>query len=517
MSGRPVPRVPPVATRLRVLTAVALTVVPVTAATAAWLAVGRGASSRSVLLVALVAVVGSALVAGAARAVETRLTGDLATLSGAHDALAVEQAEALRLHQLALDMARTLHCSPDLPGALRLACSRLGEELRVDRVVLITLDTGQHLRRWEQWHGDDVGALPPPPPELVSIVQPVSHDLLYGSSRVVPDLFAPGTRQDAVVGELRRFAGARGLLLVPVGATDHQLGLLACITVDRPRPWPDHEVRAVEQLSAIMAQAIVQQRLLEVQDLQVRELRALDQHKDTFLATVSHELRTPLTSIGGYLEIIRDGDLGAVTSAQAAALDVIGRNSDRLRGLIEDLLVLNRMETAGLRGDPGPVDLGALLATCVELLRPTAEAAGVELVAAAAGPLGVHGHAGQLERALLNVLGNAVKFTPSGGTVVLDAHDTGGSVVVEVADTGIGIPGGDLERLCDRFFRAGNATASAIPGTGLGLAIVRGVVEQHGGEVAFSSEEGRGTTVRLRFPAVPLAPSPGNAPTARAV
>ncbi|MBM6400651.1 sensor histidine kinase [Phycicoccus sonneratiae] len=429
-----------------------------------------------------------------------RVAAERAVLEQERAALAQEQEDALRLHDLVVDVARAVHDTRDLAGALRRACGRLGRDIGVDRVVLLTLGDDRQLRKWEQWHRADLAALPLPPTQLVDLVEPVSHDLLHGERLVLPDLLAPGSRQDAVVGELRRFTGARGLLLVPVGITERGLGLLGCLTVGRTREWSGNEVRVVEQLSAVVAQAIVHQRLLEVQDLQMRELRALDEYKDAFLATVSHELRTPLTSIRGYLEVLQDGDLGEVTPTQANALDVIDRNAERLRGLIEDLLVLHRMETGGLSFEASRVDLGAVLSSCVEVLRPTAERAGVGLGAGWSTGLVVHGDAGQLERAVLNILGNAVKFTPAGGAVSLRARSAADEVVLEVTDTGIGIPPEDLGRLSERFFRAGNATAAAIPGSGLGLAIVRGTVERHGGHLAITSVPGEGTTVRVRLP-----------------
>ena len=107
---------------------------------------------------------------------------------------------------------------------------------------------------------------------------------------------------------------------------------------------------------------------------------------------------------------------------------------------------------------------------------------------------------GQVERALINLGSNAVKFTPEGGQVLLSAERSGDSTIISVHDTGIGIPAGDLARLSERFFRAGNATAAAIPGTGLGLAIVRAIVEGHGGELVIASVEGEGTTMQVVLP-----------------
>ncbi len=556
MTGRRATR--SVTTRLRVLTAATLILMPVTAA-AAWLAANHRATSASGVLTAACALGGAALVLTLARSVDREVsvplkalhralvrqrTGDraaaldpdrgtqevrelaaeLGRLAAANRALAAEQTTALQLHELALDVARSVHGSADLHASLVGVCAMVGRDLELDRVLLMTVDEDGALRKFVQWQGDASEPLPAPPPELVSILAPVAHDLRHSGSLVVPDLVAPGVRQDAVLGELRRFASPMGLLLVPVGVTHRGLGLLACVTRDRPRTWLHPEVRAVEQVSAIVAQAIVQQRLMDLQDHQVRELRALDEQKDAFLATVSHELRTPLTSIAGYLEILRDGDLGEVTSDQDRALEVVARNAARLQGLIEDLLVLGRMEAAGLRSERAAVDLAEVARTAVELFGPTAASSGVRLVAELPERgLVVEGDAGQLERAVLNVVGNAVKFTPEGGEVVVRVWMDGRFVRVEVEDDGIGIPSEDLARLSERFFRATNATAAEIPGTGLGLTIVRGIVEGHGGVVDIGSAEGYGTTIGLVLPVAldvrdaPVAPVAGTGSSRGAV
>jgi signal transduction histidine kinase len=137
------------------------------------------------------------------------------------------------------------------------------------------------------------------------------------------------------------------------------------------------------------------------------------------------------------------------------------------------------------------------------MLRPAAESRGVELTAEQVDEdLVVRVDRGQLERTLINLGANAVKFTPRGGTAQVTACQADDHVVISVSDTGIGIPEADLSRLFDRFYRATNATAAAIPGTGLGLAIAKAIVEGHGGELGVESVEGEGTTMLVSLPLV---------------
>jgi signal transduction histidine kinase len=298
-----------------------------------------------------------------------------------------------------------------------------------------------------------------------------------------------------------RATGAKSLLVVPIGVGEQGVGVLCLMTVDTPRRWRRHEIQAVQHCAGYVAQSVVDLRLRELQDAQVDQLTALDRQKTDFMATVSHELRTPLTSINGYVELLEDGDYGDLTAAQLGALDIIGRNANRLRGLIEDLLVLNKIESTGLHSSTEDVAVDGLVAGVADLLRPVADAAGVSLVVERIDPdLSIRVDRGQLERSLINLGSNAVKFTRSGGQATIGAAELDGRAVITVTDTGIGIPAGDLPQLFGRFFRASNATAAAIPGTGLGLAIVRAIIEGHGGELQVDSVEGRGTVMRVDLP-----------------
>lgn len=244
---------------------------------------------------------------------------------------------------------------------------------------------------------------------------------------------------------------------------------------------------------------------------EVERLQARLDDLDAGLAATAHELRAPLASIEGYLELLLDGTHGPLTPEQAAALQVVGRNAQRLHALVADL--------GATRLGPAPepasgaarerADLAALVGDAVDLVRPSATLGAVALRwQPPAAPVVVDADRPALEGAVVNVLGNAVKYTPAGGAVAVRLVEHEGSVTVEVVDTGIGVPDADLAHLTEPGFRATNALASQADGHGLGLALVRDVVDAHGGELSVSSTPGAGTTVRLRLP-TPAASAPG--------
>ncbi|MHB1242659.1 MAG: ATP-binding protein [Gaiellaceae bacterium] len=228
--------------------------------------------------------------------------------------------------------------------------------------------------------------------------------------------------------------------------------------------------------------------------------RAAEQAKEEFLATVSHELRTPLTSIIGYLELVREGEVGDLTSEQDRFLGIVDRSARHLHGLVDDLLVVGRTEEGRLDLDLSEVDLADIVVDCVEALRNSAEEKRLALGHEVDPGLVLQGDRGRLTQLVTNLVGNAIKFTPQGGRVDVRARAAGGRIVLEVADTGIGVPEAEQEKLFERFFRASSATGAQIPGTGLGLAISRGIAEAHGGRIGVESAEGKGTTFRVELP-----------------
>jgi PAS domain S-box-containing protein len=231
---------------------------------------------------------------------------------------------------------------------------------------------------------------------------------------------------------------------------------------------------------------------------QAREFARL---KDEFVGLISHELRTPLSSILGYLELMRDDEESPLSDEQLLYLGVAERNAHRLLRLVGDLLFTAQVESGRFPLDITDVVLGTVVSASVESATPVAGAAGVTLVSEVPSEaVQVRGDAVRLGQAVDNLVSNAVKFTPSGGTVTVSLRRDGDEAVIAVTDTGIGIPAVELSQLSQRFFRASTATRNAVPGVGLGLTITKAIVTAHGGRLDIASEEGVGTSISLVLP-----------------
>ncbi|MEU0885592.1 ATP-binding protein [Lentzea sp. NPDC005914] len=241
----------------------------------------------------------------------------------------------------------------------------------------------------------------------------------------------------------------------------------------------------------------------------VEELRRLDRVKTDFVANVSHELRTPLTSISGYLELLVDGVAGDLTDDQREMTSIIQRNTGRLLRLVEDILTVGKIDSGQFQPSVEQTELGALVDAVVESVEPAAIRKAITVVCQIGpGPIMVQADPNQLDRALLNVLSNAVKFTQAAGSVVIRARRVGAEARITVADTGIGIAQDELPKLFSRFFRSSLAIEHEIQGTGLGLSIVKHIVERHGGGISVASRPGEGTMVTIVLPVDPEADSP---------
>ena len=242
---------------------------------------------------------------------------------------------------------------------------------------------------------------------------------------------------------------------------------------------------------------------LETEREAVHRLTEVDQVKDRFVSSVSHELRTPITNIVGYLELLMDGVYGDPNADQARAMSRIEMNSRRLLTLIDDLLTLSSIETLDQPRELKPVDLVAVIRRSEEIVRPGLMRRDLRLfIDVPDHPVVIPGDAGQLERLVINLATNAVKFTLDGGMVTLRLLPpaNGSGPVIEVEDTGIGIPESDQEMLFSRFFRATQAREAAVPGSGLGLSIAKSIAELHGGQIGATSVFGSGSTFRVEFP-----------------
>jgi PAS domain S-box-containing protein len=232
---------------------------------------------------------------------------------------------------------------------------------------------------------------------------------------------------------------------------------------------------------------------------QVRELMALDRMKDDFVALVSHELRTPLTSIEGYLDLVLEDD-EMPPGEQRRFLETVRRNSDRLVRLVNDLLVLFRADGGRLELDLAELNLRDLVLESVAHALPAAEHAGVALSGSLETVPPVLGDETRLSQVLDNLISNAIKYTPLGGSAEVRIATVGDVVEIAVEDTGIGIPAEEQGRLFERFFRSSLSSSLQIQGTGLGLAITREMVVAHGGMLDVRSVEGEGSCFTVRLP-----------------
>jgi two-component system phosphate regulon sensor histidine kinase PhoR len=235
------------------------------------------------------------------------------------------------------------------------------------------------------------------------------------------------------------------------------------------------------------------------------DVKRVEQVRRDFVANVSHELRTPLAAIKSVIETLESG---AVEDPQAAR-DFLQRADgevDRLVQMVGELLELSRIESGELSMTREPVDVGAAVQSAVERLRPQAEKAGVGLSVETATKLSsVRGDRVSLERAIVNLINNAIKFTLDGGSVRVLARPDGDGVKIEVSDNGSGIEPQDLPRVFERFYKADRARRAG--GTGLGLAVVKHTAEAHGGRVEAVSRLGEGSSFRIWLPASPDVPA----------
>lgn len=234
----------------------------------------------------------------------------------------------------------------------------------------------------------------------------------------------------------------------------------------------------------------------------ITKLRQLERVRKDFVANVSHELRTPLTAIKGYAETLADGALDDRQTAERF-IQVIASHAERLNQLLDDILDLSRLEAENLAVNFEICQLRRLTETCISSVAQHAARKQISIELDIPDDLRVSCECKLIEQAIINLLDNAVKYTPDGGSVqvhcalleeMAEGDEGKPGVVVQVKDTGIGIPAQDLERVFERFYRVDKGRSRLMGGTGLGLSIVRHIVQAHGERVWVESELGKGTT-----------------------
>lgn len=234
----------------------------------------------------------------------------------------------------------------------------------------------------------------------------------------------------------------------------------------------------------------------------VTRLRRLEDVRRDFVANVSHELKTPITSIKGFVETLQDGALKNEDEARRF-LDIMARQADRLNAIIEDLLQLSRIEE---EADQQAIrienqELGPTLRSAMECCQHKADARQMAVELVCEPGLRARFNAPLLEQAVINLLDNAIKYSPPGSPVRIEAGLEGGETAIRVRDRGPGIPAEHQPRLFERFYRVDKARSRQMGGTGLGLAIVKHIAQAHGGSVSVESAPGQGSVFSLRLPA----------------
>ncbi|MCX5714682.1 MAG: GAF domain-containing sensor histidine kinase [Candidatus Omnitrophica bacterium] len=221
----------------------------------------------------------------------------------------------------------------------------------------------------------------------------------------------------------------------------------------------------------------------------LEEVKTINRRKSDFVSAVSHELRTPLTSIKGYASILLAGKLGAVPEEVHLRLEKINKHSDELTNIVNDLLDISRIESGKIAMKPVPQDLTVILEQVGDLFT---KISGDALVVLA--------DAGQLARVFINIIGNALKFTPPGGKITVQSHKHDTMIQIDISDTGCGIPPEAKEKIFEEFYRVENSINEQVKGTGLGLTLVKRIIEAHGGKIWVESKIGAGSTFSFTLP-----------------
>jgi PAS domain S-box-containing protein len=234
--------------------------------------------------------------------------------------------------------------------------------------------------------------------------------------------------------------------------------------------------------------------------------------KNEFISTVAHEMRTPMTSIKGYTDLLLKGTAGTLSEGQLRFLEIVRSNVDRVSALVTDLLDISRMEAGRLKLELIPLDLGHVIVEVCDSVAETVKRR--ELTIALDLPPDVptvYADRNRIIQVLTNLVSNAYRYTPAGGTITISARAVNGGVQVDVSDTGIGIDRADWEKIFERFYRVDHPLVRQQSGTGLGLPIVKSLVEMHGGKLWLESELGKGSTFSFVLPLKDHSPDHGEA------
>ena len=314
----------------------------------------------------------------------------------------------------------------------------------------------------------------------------------------VPDIAVEGSYESPIRASLLQ-AGYRSILTVPLLLEEHVIGALG-VSRKTPGEFAPEIVRLLTTFATQSALAIQNARLFRELADKSRQLEAASQHKSEFLANMSHELRTPLNAIIGFSEVLGERMFGELNEKQEEYLKDIHASGQHLLSLINDILDLSKIEAGRMELELTDFDLPTAIDNALTLVRERAGRRGIALHQAVDQRLDqIRGDERKIKQVLLNLLSNALKFTPEGGRIDVRARLVDRKAEVSVADTGVGIAPEDQEAIFEEFRQVGTAEKK-VEGTGLGLALSRKFVELHGGRIRVESQVGLGSTFTFTIP-----------------
>jgi signal transduction histidine kinase len=321
---------------------------------------------------------------------------------------------------------------------------------------------------------------------------------ISGEPVEIPDIADERTYQSRVREKLVRL-GYRSILAVPLLRENHILGGLA-VNRKRAGAFDPQVIDLLKTFATQSALAIQNARLYREIEVKSRELEAASRHKSEFLANMSHELRTPLNAIIGFSEVLSERMFGEINEKQAEYIGDILNSGQHLLSLINDILDLSKIEAGRMELEISDFDLPGTIENTLTLVRERAVRRGITLGRTVDGRLGtIRADERKVKQVLLNLLSNALKFTPEGGTIDVRAAANDGAAEISVTDTGVGIAPEDQAAVFEEFRQVGTASKK-VEGTGLGLAISRKFIELHGGRIWVESQVGSGSTFAFTLP-----------------
>ncbi|MFW6062614.1 MAG: GAF domain-containing protein [Chloroflexota bacterium] len=298
----------------------------------------------------------------------------------------------------------------------------------------------------------------------------------------------------------------RSLLVVPLITRNEVIGTLT-VDSDRPEAFNESDIQLMTIAAAQVSVAIANARLFEALEeraaelaVAYEELKENDRLKDELVQNVSHELRTPLTFIRGYIDLLVDGEMGEMSSKQERALQIVSEKTDEVTRLVEDIISLQRIDEANLMRQR--FSMAELIQSAVDCHQLSAGNQGLQLVFESSPQQKgiVEADRGRINQVLDNLIGNAMKFSPDGGTIELRMVERREDVLVVVSDQGIGLPQEKASRIFDRFYQIDGSSRRRFGGAGIGLAIVRRIIDAHHGDIWVKSEVNKGSSFYFTLP-----------------